>query len=438
MPVRWTAPEGLSNLKFSTASDVWSFGITCIEIFQDAVTPYIDLTSLPAVMARVHAGQVHAQPAECSDQVYAELVRCFSFEPEARPEFRSLQAFFTRMTKPGNCIAHRDLSDPGLSRQNSSAAPGTVEGALVYTTPDAHVLADSPYGTVVNDASALHRGRNIRGSADASETMLGWTKPRDVMSIYEDVGRPNVLPSENGTPAKELSEAQGDMTSPYSCATPVSSIVKREFRTLASQDLAMPNDTHAGCGLDTANSRFGGSPTSTSTPTATNRESTESMSPSPYGDHTQITAIVDREMARVHAGTADTHRGSFGLPSPATPAHVSDPAGSTRLFTSADTGAPNRQRGLHTPVQPPQPRSLQLTDTGMGNVAEAASMCTTLDPASDVKPQVVPRRLDSYAIVGRLPSRNESFREADIMLGDASLEPPLKLEGVSLRQTSEV
>ena len=34
VPVRWTAPEGITGQKFTSASDVWSFAITCVEIFQ--------------------------------------------------------------------------------------------------------------------------------------------------------------------------------------------------------------------------------------------------------------------------------------------------------------------------------------------------------------------------------------------------------------------
>ena len=40
IPVRWTAPEGLTEQKFSSASDVWSYAMTCIEIMQDGALPW--------------------------------------------------------------------------------------------------------------------------------------------------------------------------------------------------------------------------------------------------------------------------------------------------------------------------------------------------------------------------------------------------------------
>jgi hypothetical protein len=38
LPVRWSAPEALKASHFSSASDVWSFGILCGEIFDDGAT----------------------------------------------------------------------------------------------------------------------------------------------------------------------------------------------------------------------------------------------------------------------------------------------------------------------------------------------------------------------------------------------------------------
>ena len=40
IPVKWTAPEALSYKKYSTASDVWSFGIVLYEIWALGIKPY--------------------------------------------------------------------------------------------------------------------------------------------------------------------------------------------------------------------------------------------------------------------------------------------------------------------------------------------------------------------------------------------------------------
>jgi len=50
IPVRWTAPEGITSQKFSSASDVWSYGITCVEIFLDGARPYPGIASNPEVV----------------------------------------------------------------------------------------------------------------------------------------------------------------------------------------------------------------------------------------------------------------------------------------------------------------------------------------------------------------------------------------------------
>ena len=98
LPVRWTAPEGLSDFKFSSASDVWSFGITCVEIFQDGLLPYPDARSNPSLMALVVAGEVHLQPSGCPGEVYGVLLRCWEFKAAARTTFGDLCTFFERLT----------------------------------------------------------------------------------------------------------------------------------------------------------------------------------------------------------------------------------------------------------------------------------------------------------------------------------------------------
>ena len=43
--MKWTAPEALSYKKYSTASDVWSFGVVMYEIWALGIKPYHKMTN---------------------------------------------------------------------------------------------------------------------------------------------------------------------------------------------------------------------------------------------------------------------------------------------------------------------------------------------------------------------------------------------------------
>lgn len=97
IPVRWTAPECFTQMIFSTASDVWSFGVLVIETFTDALPPYPDLP-LNEVAAFVQAGGRPEQPPACSNAVFAMLQRCWDPRPASRPQFSELHEFLEPLT----------------------------------------------------------------------------------------------------------------------------------------------------------------------------------------------------------------------------------------------------------------------------------------------------------------------------------------------------
>ena len=44
--MKWTAPEALHYKKYSTASDVWSFGMVMYEIWSLGIKPYHQMTNV--------------------------------------------------------------------------------------------------------------------------------------------------------------------------------------------------------------------------------------------------------------------------------------------------------------------------------------------------------------------------------------------------------
>lgn len=97
-PIRWTSPEAMIEHRFTAASDVWSFGITMIEVYQDGGPPYPGL-STAEVAAKVREGHTHPQPPLCPDSVFAVIERCFDANPAGRPSFTELCEAFGAMMK---------------------------------------------------------------------------------------------------------------------------------------------------------------------------------------------------------------------------------------------------------------------------------------------------------------------------------------------------
>ena len=45
IPIKWTAPEALHYRKYSTASDVWSFGCLMYEVWSMGCKPFMEITN---------------------------------------------------------------------------------------------------------------------------------------------------------------------------------------------------------------------------------------------------------------------------------------------------------------------------------------------------------------------------------------------------------
>jgi serine/threonine protein kinase len=98
-PIRWTAPEAMETFKFTGASDVWSFAIVVIEMFQNGENPYQGISN-PDVMKLTMSGGRHMQPAYCPDNIYAILMQCWDSDPNKRPTFAVLAEQFRIFSAP--------------------------------------------------------------------------------------------------------------------------------------------------------------------------------------------------------------------------------------------------------------------------------------------------------------------------------------------------
>ncbi|XP_015420037.1 PREDICTED: tyrosine-protein kinase CSK isoform X1 [Myotis davidii] len=90
LPVKWTAPEALREKKFSTKSDVWSFGILLWEIYSFGRVPYPRIP-LKDVVPRVEKGYKMDAPDGCPPAVYEVMKNCWQLDAATRPSFLQLR-----------------------------------------------------------------------------------------------------------------------------------------------------------------------------------------------------------------------------------------------------------------------------------------------------------------------------------------------------------
>uniref|UniRef100_A0A8B9RGL3 Tyrosine-protein kinase n=1 Tax=Astyanax mexicanus TaxID=7994 RepID=A0A8B9RGL3_ASTMX len=91
IPVKWTAPEALNYGRYTSESDVWSFGVLLWETFSRGITPYTSMSN-QQTRDEVERGYRMPAPTGCPDDIYALMCRCWQYDPRHRPSFQKIRA----------------------------------------------------------------------------------------------------------------------------------------------------------------------------------------------------------------------------------------------------------------------------------------------------------------------------------------------------------
>ncbi|XP_053735164.1 tyrosine-protein kinase ITK/TSK isoform X1 [Synchiropus splendidus] len=88
-PVKWSSPEVIRHNKFSSKSDVWSFGVLMWEVYNEGRLPY-ENRSNSEVAESLNAGLRLLKPRLAPEPVYLLMDWCWKEKPSARPTFAQL------------------------------------------------------------------------------------------------------------------------------------------------------------------------------------------------------------------------------------------------------------------------------------------------------------------------------------------------------------
>lgn len=96
LPLRWMAPESLPPKRhFSTASDVWSFGVLMWEISNPHETPYGGMDNMECAIGVVKEGLRLPVPKSYPATVKRIMTACSIADPNQRPSFLVIASLLT-------------------------------------------------------------------------------------------------------------------------------------------------------------------------------------------------------------------------------------------------------------------------------------------------------------------------------------------------------
>ncbi|XP_029008315.1 NT-3 growth factor receptor-like isoform X1 [Betta splendens] len=98
LPIRWMPPESIMYRKFTTESDVWSFGVILWEIFTYGKQPWFQLAN-NEVIECITQGRVLERPRLCPKEVYDIMLGCWQREPQQRLNIKDIQKMLFTLMK---------------------------------------------------------------------------------------------------------------------------------------------------------------------------------------------------------------------------------------------------------------------------------------------------------------------------------------------------
>lgn len=230
VPVRWMPPEALQYGKFSTKSDIWSYGVTLWEVYSYGLQPYYGHSNQDVVnLIQLH--QILPCPKDCSSRIYSLMVECWHKLASHRPNFRDIHQRLCQWQAENNSagidnsrINHRPTGLPynfgqcGQSSQQSSTGVSnntTSSVLLPHQIGYPHDVCPQP---PMPWPPYLHNTDPM--SAAETQLVIGTNKPSE-QGMQQQARQPVVLFKK---PSSSASSGSQQSASNHSSQCPASSV----------------------------------------------------------------------------------------------------------------------------------------------------------------------------------------------------------------------
>ncbi|XP_033333112.1 tyrosine-protein kinase transmembrane receptor Ror isoform X1 [Megalopta genalis] len=135
LPVRWMPPESIVYGKFTTESDVWSFGVVLWEIYSYGLQPYYGYNN-QEVIDMIRSRQLLPCPEDCPTMIYSLMIECWHEVANRRPQFpeihHRLHNWYINQTYLSDFCNESITSYSGSSHKSTNKTNSTQLSAPIY------------------------------------------------------------------------------------------------------------------------------------------------------------------------------------------------------------------------------------------------------------------------------------------------------------------
>uniref|UniRef100_F7CRM0 Ephrin type-B receptor 3 n=1 Tax=Xenopus tropicalis TaxID=8364 RepID=F7CRM0_XENTR len=116
IPIRWTAPEAISYRKFTSASDVWSYGIVMWEVMSYGERPYWDMSNQDVINA-IEQDYRLPPPMDCPAALHQLMLDCWLRDRNLRPKFSQIVSSLDKLIRNAASLKVTSPAQAGVSQQ---------------------------------------------------------------------------------------------------------------------------------------------------------------------------------------------------------------------------------------------------------------------------------------------------------------------------------
>ncbi|KAK4884842.1 hypothetical protein RN001_001113 [Aquatica leii] len=198
LPIKWMSPESINFRRFTTASDVWMFGVCMWEILMLGVKPFQGIKNND-VIGKIENGERLALPVGCPPRLYSLMSQCWSYEPSKRPKFKEIKEILNEIL-----LDERSAVQETMRRENRRVA------AMSWGSSDDLPPPPKPsrYPMQGVDSTSLASLNNCNITSPLPQTYIVAQNPEVLAHLMKESESRGVCPSAYTTPASPTSSQQ--------------------------------------------------------------------------------------------------------------------------------------------------------------------------------------------------------------------------------------